>query len=245
MFSKNKIVGFLTLVGAAMSLNSCYDPTQKANPDTTTDWTGLEYAPQMYHSEAYDPMTQVTDTSAGLKYWPWEPVGGDSSDFFSMKEGHGEFFNSNYFNPHGMNMRVPATGTVSRGELPYLVPKDSFSIADKLVPARNSDGFVYATVKLDSSAKFVDFSADMNECKELYLRFCSHCHGQDGLGDGPVSTKFVGVPKYNSRSNKDMTQGHVFHVITHGIRTMGSHASQLNQEERWKIATYVNQLQKK
>lgn len=247
MFSNKKIFGFVALVGMTFGLNSCYDPTQKATPESTTDWTGLEYAPQMYHSEPYDPMTQVTDTTAGLMYWPWDPVGGDSSDYFDIEGGHGEFFNSNYFNPHGMNMRVPAEGTIARGELPYLIAKDSIDLAQNVVPARNSAGYVYATVTADSSADFVDFSSDINECKELYLRFCSHCHGVEGQGDGKVAApgKFVGVPKYNKGSLKDRPIGHIFHVITYGIRSMGSHASQLSQEERWKIATYVQELQKK
>ena len=33
-----------------------------------------------------------------------------------------------------------------------------------------------------------------------------------------------------------------YHVLMHGINLMGSHASQVNQEERWKISQYVLEL---
>ena len=35
----------------------------------------------------------------------------------------------------------------------------------------------------------------------------------------------------------------MFHSITYGKGTMGSHASQLTQEERWKLVYYVQKLQ--
>ena len=35
----------------------------------------------------------------------------------------------------------------------------------------------------------------------------------------------------------------MFHTITYGKNLMGSHASQLNNEERWKVIRYVQTLQ--
>ena len=40
----------------------------------------------------------------------------------------------------------------------------------------------------------------------------------------------------------DLTDGKIFHTITYGVNLMGSHASQVNPEERWKIVMYVHQL---
>ena len=39
--------------------------------------------------------------------------------------------------------------------------------------------------------------------------------------------------------------GHIFHAITYGLNAMGPHASQLTEEERWKIVLYVQELQKR
>ena len=82
------------------------------------------------------------------------------------------------------------------------------------------------------------------EGKRLYGLFCAHCHGDKGNGDGKVIT--VGgypaaPPAYNTL--KDRKPGSVFHTITHGKNAMGPHASQLDKDERWKVAMYVRTMQ--
>jgi hypothetical protein len=42
---------------------------------------------------------------------------------------------------------------------------------------------------------------------------------------------------------KDRKPGSVFHTITYGKNAMGPHASQLNKDERWKLAMYVRTMQ--
>ncbi len=89
------------------------------------DYQGLEYAPNMYHSVAYEPLTQVTDKEAG-----WY--------FNSLDAREGEFYNSNQYNPHAMNLRLPAPHTVKRnanGWLPYRGANDStgLRLANRLV----------------------------------------------------------------------------------------------------------------
>ena len=91
---------------------------------------------------------------------------------------------------------------------------------------------------LDSTAAIV------GEGKVLYEMYCDHCHGATGAGDGKVSDKFAGVPNYKSDALLNITEGHIFHVITHGKGLMQAHGSQVSQEDRWKIAKYVKTLQK-
>ncbi len=85
------------------------------------DNPGREYAPNMYHSVAYEPLSQIKDEQAGA----WAN---------SLDNGRGEHFNSNKYNPNWMNMREPAPHTVKRnpyGWLPYRtgrVSKDSIDI---------------------------------------------------------------------------------------------------------------------
>lgn len=180
------------------------------------DDPGKEYAPNMYHAVPYEPLKQIKDVNAGN----WVS---------SLENGQGEYFSSNTINPDSMNMREPVANTVPRvkgGYLPYRVPKDSITWAA-------------ANVKnpLDST------QAIINDGKELYRQFCSHCHGNTGKGDGKVGKVYVGVPSYSARPVKNYSEGHIFHVITHGIRRMGAHESQLSIEERWKIVRYVQELQ--
>jgi mono/diheme cytochrome c family protein len=186
------------------------------------DNQGVEYAPNMYHSVPYDPLTQVVDKDAGQ----WLT----SIDY---DDGHGEFFNSNplnirVMNSH-MNMRTPPPNTVKRnkyGWLPYRLEKDSLVQAAKI---KNP---------LDSTASLIANG------KALYDMYCDHCHGAKGAGDGKVAEKYAGVPNYNSDALKNITEGHIFHVITHGKGLMWAHGSQLHPDERWAIAKYVKTLQK-
>lgn len=244
----SRSITYIVLVAfSAISLVSCYDPTQKADGNNLTSSPGVEFAPQMYHSKSYDPMSQIKDRSAGETYFPWINVGGGVSDYDSVA-AHGEFYNSNYYNEYGMNMRTPAENTIARGELPYRLTSEQVDLAQNLVPAFDHNGNVYAASKGDSTT-VLEF--DLAESEILYQRFCAHCHGNGVMtkdGDytpGKVGLKFGGVPAYNSPAKKDMTIGHVFHVITHGKNSMGAHASQLSQLERWKIASFVQTLQKK
>lgn len=183
------------------------------------------YAPNMYYSVAYEPMKQVTDESSGELVGEWQ--GPDHMEY-------GEYYNSNPYDrsqENGytpMNMRHPAEHTVKRGYMPYLIPKDSLAYASKVLKS--------------------PFPADEKTLKEgevLFNRFCAHCHGETGAGDGPVNKAFKGVANLTNDASKQFTEGHIFHVITYGVRRMGPHGSQVEQNERWKIAAYIkNVLQK-
>ena len=179
------------------------------------DYPGVEYAPNMYHSVPYEPLSQVKDEEIGS----WL----DSNP----EDGHGEFYNSNPYNQYGMTMLEPVPNTVKRGGyLPYRIHKDSFEIA-ALVKSPIEDG-----------------DEVLKEAKILYDRFCVHCHGEKGMGDGSVGVVYKGVTAYNSRAVKDKSEGHIFNVITHGKGRMWGHGSQISIEDRWKIVKYVQTLQK-
>lgn len=209
------IKSFVLGVGTAMILAGC---------GAGGDNPGLEYAPNMYHSVPYDPLTQINDTTAGR----WLT----SIDY---PDGHAEFFNSNKLNPHGMNMREPVKNTVKRnpqGWLPYRIPKDSVAYA-----ARTLKNPLDSTVAVIADGKI------------LYDIYCDHCHGAKGKADGKVA-EFEGQPKYAGVANltsdalKGISEGHIFHVITEGKGLMWAHGSQISPEDRWKIAKYVKTLQK-
>jgi len=219
-FIKNLFIGFST----ATLLVCC---TAGGNNQ------GLEYAPNMYHSVAYDPMTQITDTEAG---WWFTSI--------DYPDGHAEYFNSNVLNPNRMNVREPAPNTVKRnpqGWLPYRITKDSLAYAAKLKNPLDSTAAVIADGKI------------------LFEIYCDHCHGAKGTGDGKVAAGGIKVTvdgeekergTYNGVANltgdalKGISEGHIFHVITMGKGLMWAHGSQISPEDRWKIAKYVKTLQK-
>lgn len=135
---------------------------------------------------------------------------------------------ANTINPMGINERTPVVGTVPLGKLDYYdhIPKDSVAQAAR----RLRNPFAYT-------------EENLKEGQVLYSRICQHCHGEQGDGQGPVGVKFKGVPNYSTGSYKTMNDGHIYHVIEWGKGRMMPHGSQVNPEERWKIAMYVRVLQ--
>jgi len=123
----------------------------------------------------------------------------------------------------------PVEGTISRGYVPYDIPN-------------TNEG--YENSKLDVSVPQYFSTLDPENGKELYVQFCSHCHGEKGDGNGILMQreKILGIPGYGRDRLPDITPGSIYHVIMHGKNNMGSHSSQLNYDERWKIIKYVLKL---
>ncbi len=197
-------------------ISSCTDQEKFKNIGIH-EHTRWEFAPNMYHSKAYEPLTQITDEDQGTFI---------SSD----DDGIGEHYNSNPYNPHKMNMREDVKGTIKRNNgafMPYHIAKDSLE---------------YASLFLKNPLESND--TNIKDGELLYAKFCAHCHGAEGKGDGPVNGPFKGVANLAEGQLKSISMGHIFHVVTMGKGRMWSHASQLNQEERWKVAMFVkNKLQ--
>ncbi len=125
--------------------------------------------------------------------------------------------------------RLPAAGSIARGYMPYAYANDTAGYANAGRSLRNP------LSKNDLTLK---------QGEELYGKFCDHCHGATGQGDGAVGLKLPGAPPaYTSPALKNLPEGKIFHVITYGKGLMGSHASQLTKDERWKITHYVQKLQ--
>ena len=83
-----------------------------------------------------------------------------------------------------------------------------------------------------------------------YDIYCAPCHGLTGKGDGPIQKKWVTIRPLVRVEGKNVDvpalrwgTGRIYHVIRVGIRSMGSYASQIKDEDRWRIAHYVKYLQ--
>jgi mono/diheme cytochrome c family protein len=175
---------------------------------------GLEYAPQMYNSVAYEPLTQIKDESQGM----W---------LSTREDGKGEFFNSNINNPHGMNMREPVANTVPRNKQGYLPYRLKAFELEQAALVKNP---------VESS------EAVLKQGEALYLQYCNACHGKGGQGDGKAGEVIGGVANLTGGAYVNLPEGHIFHVITKGKGRMGAHGSQIPEESRWKIVHYVKQV---
>ena len=131
----------------------------------------------------------------------------------------------NPYNPGGLNMRMPANGTIARGKIGYLDHSNDHPSQDVMGAG------------LKSSVPMTP--AMLEDGQVLYQRFCAQCHGDQGAGDGLVAPKFKGVANLTAANIKAKPMGHIYQVITYGKGRMMPHNTQLNPTERWKIAMYV------
>ena len=128
--------------------------------------------------------------------------------------------------PNGIQAQLPAEGSVPRGWQPYEY-EDS------------NEG--YESAKLNLKSPLINNEENLKNGKKMYDIYCSVCHGSKGDGQGILMEreKFLGIPSY---ADRDITEGSIYHVLMHGINLMGSHAGQVDDEERWQIAQYVLKL---
>ncbi|MCH8512226.1 MAG: cytochrome c [Kiritimatiellae bacterium] len=86
---------------------------------------------------------------------------------------------------------------------------------------------------------------DLKRGKERYEIFCSVCHGVSGYGDGIVVQRgFPPAPGYHSDHLRNMPPGYFYSVATNGYGKMKGYASQIPVEDRWRIAAYIQTLQR-
>ncbi len=153
------------------------------------------------------------------QYFPnmYEPVGYEAYDA------------SNAF-PGGMEALSPVVGTIARGSSLYEFPD-------------TTEGYEDAKANLGSPLDVAEMETTLTKGKELFDIYCAICHGKKGDGQGNLvkREKFLGVPKYDDAA-RAITIGSVYHVIYYGKNSMGSHAAQLDEKERWQVAEYVMKL---
>jgi len=139
-----------------------------------------------------------------------------------------EVYNSNSFYTDNSGSRLSVKGTISRGFMPYPYANDTAGYG---AAGRELKNPIPLTPEV------------LAEGEVLYGKFCVSCHGAQGNGDGLVADKLPGAPPAYSGAIKNLPEGKIFHSITYGKGLMGSHASQLYQEERWKLVHFVQKLQ--
>ncbi|MEM8520590.1 cytochrome c [Flavobacterium sp. PL12] len=139
--------------------------------------------------------------------------------------GYETYSESNAFKD-GKEAQLPAEGSINRGFEPFDYEN-------------STAGYELAKANLKSPLAVEDRNSEKG--KELYDIYCMTCHGSAGNGKGKLveREKFLGVPSYADRV---ITEGSIYHVVTYGLNSMGSHSNQLNPQERWLVADYVLKL---
>lgn len=142
------------------------------------------------------------------------------------QEGVGE-------NEDQLGMRVPPKGAVSRQFKPYPFEKNDVASADTLQSP-------LGTLSAEEIKSLKTVGA------EKYQIYCGVCHGEKGLGDGPIAQKMLKTPpSLVSDVYKGYSDGRIYNVVTNGWGLMGGYGSQVpRDDERWAIVNYVRTLQR-
>lgn len=96
-------------------------------------------------------------------------------------------------------------------------------------------------------------TADLEQGKDIYFKYCHFCHGQKGYGDGPVGIALSPHPANFVEDRKRMakTDEEMFKSVSEGIhRDIGGEAMSmprwqdiLTDEERWNVLAYIRFLE--
>lgn len=131
--------------------------------------------------------------------------------------------------PDGKTLQWPVAGTIARGHRPVhfgATPEEALRAGRQL----------YNPLQVDASNR--------QRGKDLYASFCTPCHGENGLGDGPVVRRGVPAPpSLLDEKAVGLPDGQMFHILTFGQGNMPAYVSQLSQEERWQTILHVRSLQ--
>lgn len=129
----------------------------------------------------------------------------------------------------GSAARTAPEGTVPRNKTPYLIPAADFD---------------RAAAELTNPLRPTKEVLELGQKK--YNTYCAACHGNTGMGDGPVTPRFADIPALTGPDSLvlDWEDGRIFHIITVGRARMRPYAAQTTEKERWAIIHYINLLQK-
>ena len=160
-----------------------------------------------------------------------------------------DMYRSQAYKPYTINpvyadsleARKPVPGTISQGAF----PNSAFNVNEMIYPYPNTpEGYEAAGTNLKNP--LTHDSITLAQGKVIFNKMCIHCHGEKGDGNGSLKVageKFP-VPSYMDDAHKSLPEGKMFHTLNFGKGLMGSHASQLSKEERWKCVMWVQELQR-
>lgn len=74
-----------------------------------------------------------------------------------------------------------------------------------------------------------------------YTTFCTVCHGDQGLGNGPISDKFPAIPAIVTPRVAAFSEAYLFALVTDGRGLMPEY-SRIPQAARWAVVRYVQSM---
>lgn len=136
-------------------------------------------------------------------------------------------FSANPNFPDGKTLQPPVKGTIARGFLPeYSEGTLTEEIAARLL-----------------LNPFKPEKSNISRGETVFRNFCQVCHGNTGMGDGPVVKKGVPPPP-SLKTDKviKMPDGQIYYIITKGKGNMASYRSQISRNDIWRVVLFIRTL---
>lgn len=132
---------------------------------------------------------------------------------------------------NGVSALRPVEGTIPRGQKLYHI-------------AESPEGYIEASARTTNPIELTDDV--LLRGQEVYSIYCTPCHGAAGNGEGTAvlgsDYRLAQPPIDFTNPPADLTAGKMFYSITYGKNLMGSYASQVSHDDRWKVIHYINTL---
>jgi mono/diheme cytochrome c family protein len=132
--------------------------------------------------------------------------------------------------------------TPSRGNPQYSVPVNGMAVAGIQVSYNALPGTIDSMAGVPNPTPVSE--ASLANGRKYFQVNCSPCHGEKGMGDGPV-TQF-GMPGINLTGDitKNRTDGYIFGMIRNGRGLMPPY-NRIEEPDRWDVVNYLRGLQGK
>jgi len=159
----------------------------------------------------------------GMEYMP-DMAHSKAYETYTKVDGNVAFEN-------GITALEPVEGTIPRGQKVYHIKESEAGYAEATAITTNP-------IALDDDV--------LKRGKEVFSIYCTPCHGASGNGEGTAvlaSDYRLAQPAIDfTNPPAELTAGRMFYSITYGKNLMGSYASQVSHDDRWKVIHYINTL---
>jgi hypothetical protein len=88
-------------------------------------------------------------------------------------------------------------------------------------------------------------AASVKQGQQLFGMYCLVCHGPEGKGGMPIAEKYPKIPQYTPNLLRQVSDSHMYSMLTSGHGPMPGYAEALSAEERWHTINYLRSLQGK
>ncbi|MDX1622876.1 MAG: c-type cytochrome [Gemmatimonadota bacterium] len=119
--------------------------------------------------------------------------------------------------------------------------REPWAPPERSVPLDGDPAYDLSNVDAVLSNPWPADSASVAVGKEYYDAFCTVCHGETGLGDGPLTDKFPAIPSIIAAADGGQTDAYLYGIITQGRGLMPGY-SRIPKPARWHIVNFMRTL---